>query len=418
MENEKPINVGIGFATGRKNFLKVLKTYIESWQESGLTQLENVRLHVFIAYDLTYNDTNSTDFTRISPDIRKQLWKIRFIDTAYMQKETSALIQDGVLEEREADIFFSSGYAGMRNAILYAAVKDQIDYLLFLDDDEYPLAVTRAHKVALWSGQPVLANHLKYIADADITNGFHCGYISPIPCIRFNDVLAEADFQLFIEAISNDIVSWEHTMRLMRQGGVTYADTAILVGDQATEVPETNHCKFITGSNLCLNLTDTSRVFPFYNPPGARGEDTFLSTCLHDRKVLRIPSYAFHNGFGMYNFLLSGVLPTKLKPNTADSRFVVNRFYKACIGWVRYKPLLLYITRRDQYSSLIQEAREKLIKSIPKMSTYFNMKDFENIMGELDRYNQDVEVHYQQFIEVQRLWRKIEEYLTGDQPLS
>lgn len=411
MDNGNPIDVGIGFATGRKNFLKVLKTYIESWQESGLTQSENVRLHVFIAYDLTYNDTLPTDFTRISPDIRKRVWKIHFIDTVFVRDEMRTLVQNGTLNECEAALFFTSGYAGMRNAILYAAVKNHMDYLLFLDDDEYPLAVTRAHNVALWSGQQVLANHLKYIADADITNGFHCGYISPIPCIRFNEVLTEADFQLFIEAISNDIVNWENTMRVMRQGGVTYADTAVLIGDQATEVPETNHCKFITGSNLCLNLTDTSRTIPFYNPPGARGEDTFLSTCLHDRKILRIPSFAFHNGFGMYNFLLSGVLPIKLKPNTADSRQAVNRFYKACVGWVRYKPLLLYIARREQYSALIQEMREKLFQAMPKISAYFNMKDFENIIGELDRYDRDVEEHYLQFVEVQRLWQKIVAYL-------
>lgn len=413
MDNGNPINVGIGFATGRENFLKVLKTYIESWQESGLTQLENVRLHVFIAYDLTYNNTIPTDFTRISPDIRKRVWKIHFIDTKYIRDEIHVLVHANILDKREADLFFISGYAGMRNAILYAAVKNQIDYLLFLDDDEYPLAVTKAHDVALWSGQQVLGNHLKYIADADVTNGFHCGYISPIPSIRFNEVLTEADFQLFVEAISNDIVSWDNIMRVMRQGGVTYADIAVLVGNQANEVAETNHCKFISGSNLCLNLTDTSRTIPFYNPPGARGEDTFLSTCLHDRKVLRIPSYAFHNGFGMNNLLLSGVLPTTLKPITADSRHVVNRFYKACVGWVRYKPLLLYITRREQYAMLIQEMREKLSKVLPQISEYFDMKDFEDMIGELDLYDRDVEEHYRQFVEVQNLWRKIEIYLAN-----
>ena len=37
-----------------------------------------------------------------------------------------------------------------------------------------------------------------------------------------------------------------------------------------------NKAKFISGANLCINLTDAKRVFPFYNPPGARGEDTFL----------------------------------------------------------------------------------------------------------------------------------------------
>jgi hypothetical protein len=92
----------------------------------------------------------------------------------------------------------------------------------------------------------------------------------------------------------------------MKNGGVTYADTKILTSDTAEEVPEINHSKFISGANLCINLTNPDRVSPFYNPPGARGEDTFLSTCLSQRKVLRVPCYAFHDGFSAYHHLMDG----------------------------------------------------------------------------------------------------------------
>ncbi len=30
------INVGIGFVTGRKNFKRVARAYLENWNESGL----------------------------------------------------------------------------------------------------------------------------------------------------------------------------------------------------------------------------------------------------------------------------------------------------------------------------------------------------------------------------------------------
>ena len=69
------------------------------------------------------------------------------------------------------------------------AMKSKIDYLLFLDDDEYPMAVSEADSTIIWEGQQVLTTHLKYIVDSDITNGHHCGYISPIPYIEFNEVL-------------------------------------------------------------------------------------------------------------------------------------------------------------------------------------------------------------------------------------
>ncbi|MCE5343742.1 MAG: hypothetical protein LLF96_09220 [Eubacteriales bacterium] len=407
MEKKTGIRVGIGFATGRRNFLKVLNTYIYNWEESGLTDTDQIHLQLFIAYDLKYNNAKPSDFTRINASMAQKVDGIRFVDADFVRAQVRTLIDECVIDEREAELFFTSGYAAMRNAVLYAAVRERMDYLLFLDDDEYPLAVTKSRNTALWSGQNVLAEHLRYIQDADVTNGFHCGYISPIPQIQFNDTLTEADFQTFIEAISNDIINWDNIARVMRQGGVTYADTETLVRNTAVEVPEINHCKFISGSNLCLNLTDPGRVYPFYNPPGARGEDTFLSTCLSERKVLRIPCYAFHDGFSIYNYLLSGVLPVKLKPIGIETKTVVNRFYNACIGWVRYKPLLTYITKREEYDREIRDMEEKLAQTLPKLNAFFGTKEFTRIMGELGRYDRKVETHYAQFMDNQRIWKKL-----------
>jgi hypothetical protein len=172
-----------------------------------------------------------------------------------------------------------------------------MDYLLFLDDDEYPVAVTNTRNTAVWGGQHVLKTHLQNIANADMTYGYHCGYISPIPSVAFDGRLREADFRLFIEALSNDIISWKKMNQVLRDGGVTYAAPGVLTSSAALEVPEINGAKFISGSNLCINLTDLSRVYPFFNPPGARGEDTFLSTCLRQRKVLRVPATPSTTGF-------------------------------------------------------------------------------------------------------------------------
>ena len=411
MHKESTIHVGIGFVTGRRSFLKVLKTYIYNWKESGLTDIQQVQLHIFIAYDLKYNNSKTTDFTKISKKMAANVVSIKFIDAAYIQTQIDELLEQKVLDEKETELFFSSGYAAMRNAVLFAAVKHQMDYLLFLDDDEYPLAVTKTGSEALWSGQHLLADHLRYIPKADITSGLHCGYISPIPSLQFNDLLTEADFRLFIEAISNDIINWENISELIHHGGVTYADTQILKNKIVTEVPEINNCKFISGSNLCINLTRTERVFPFYNPPGARGEDTFLSTCLTDHRVLRLPSYAFHNGFSTYNYLLSGVLPTKLVPITIESNAAIDRFYNACIGWVRYKPLLLYITKRDQYDLTILDMRRKLNLVLPKIAAYFHVRNFRKIIDELDRYDRDVTLHYKLFTKNKAIWQKIVIYL-------
>lgn len=407
MQNDKDIKVGIGFATGRKSFQKVLRTYVHSWGESGLVENEKVSLNLFVAYDLAYHKTKVTDYTNVHPDLVEQIDSSNFIGNESVQKEIDYLIQAQVITLEEASLIFGKGYAAKRNAILYNAIRKNMDYLIFLDDDEYPLAVTNTTNSAIWGGQHVLSTHLQYIQDADITHGNHCGYISPIPYMKFNDTLPESDFRSFIEAISNDIITWDNVMKVMSNGGVTYADTKILTSKEAFEVQETNHAKFISGANLCINLTDPTRVFPFYNPPNARGEDTFLSTCLTERKVMRVPCYTFHDGFATYNHLLVGVLPTKLKFVEADTEQITTRFYKACIGWIRYKPLLMYITQPDRYEENITLMREQLKATLPKVCDYFQQPDFMHVLDELEKYHRNVGKHYDAFIKTQKVWANI-----------
>jgi hypothetical protein len=243
-----------------------------------------------------------------------------------------------------------------------------------------------------------------------MTHGNHCGYVSPIPYVEYNDIMTEPVFRTFIEAISNDILNWDNIKAVMSNGGVTYADTGVLTSKAAAEVQEINRTKFISGANLCINLTDPRRIFPFYNPPGARGEDTFLSTCLSDRTVLRVPCYTFHDGFSTYNHLLEGVLPMRLKFIKADSDSVITRFYWACIGWIRYKPLLLYITTPDNYEETIEEMRKQLRETLLIISVYFGKTDFMNILDELDKYHKNVRKHYIEFVEAQRVWARIMEH--------
>ncbi len=405
--------VGIGFATGRRNFQKVLKTNIFNWLESGLVQNRRISLNLFVAYDLAYQKTKSTDYTRIPKDIADQINGKYFISNSSIRDEIEDLIKHRVITPEESKLVFGKGYAAKRNAVLYFAIQSKMDYLIFLDDDEYPMAVTNTRKKAIWSGQYVLSNHLKYITRADITHGLHCGYISPIPQIEFNEILKEDTFRLFIEAISNDIIKWEKIKSVMADGGITYADTGILMHDEAEEVPEINHAKFISGANLCINLTDLTRLFPFYNPPGARGEDTFLSTCLSDRIVLRVPSYTFHDGFSTYKHLLDGVLPTTLKPILANDDQIITRFFRACIGWARYKPLLLYITDSQGYNEKISMIQKQLEASLPAVCDYFNYPDFMNVLVELKRYHKKVKQHHHDFLETQRIWSRIMEHLSS-----
>jgi hypothetical protein len=284
-----------------------------------------------------------------------------------------------------------------------------MDRLMFLDDDEYPVATMKnEYGNLIWMGQSVLATHLKYNPDADITHGHHCGYISPIPHILFNDVLTEKIFKLFIEAISNEIVSWDVVKKtIIENKGVTYANPDVINRSILEKVEEINGMKFISGANLCFNLHNIKNLPPFYNPPGARGEDTFMSTSLSMMKVLKVPCYTFHDGFLNYKNILNGILPNVLEPVDASSAAIVKRFSNAAIGWIRYKPLMVYITQYEQFDAIMKDVEEKLELTIPKLCRYFHTNHFEQIRHEFFRYRNNVKRHFAAFQYTKAAWAKV-----------
>ncbi len=379
------VNLGIGLATGRRSFKKVLAAYINTWQltKRDMPKDIEVRMTLFVSYDLEYQSTQSTDFTNLSQEIVDAFENIIFIGVKNASRNIENLKSKEAFTQAELKSVFGPGYAGKRNAVLFSAIDYKMDYLLFLDDDEYPVAVTNNKNVCLWSGQQVFLTHLKEIEGVDYTNGYHCGYISPIPHVTFDDALCEKDFRTFIEAISNDIINWESIKGLMEAGGVTYASTEVLTRLTPRDVEWENGCRFISGANLCINLKKPERSLPFFNPPGARGEDTFLSTMLKERTVRKVPCYAFHDGFSFYQHLLDGVLPIHLAPITSDSAFVATRFLNACVGWVRYKPLLLYITRPDEFEQRARAIREALVRTLPLLRGHFHEERFLSVLKSL-----------------------------------
>ncbi len=402
------IHVGIGFATGRTSFQNVLRSYIFHLKESRFLDKYNAILSLFVAYDPSYMNTTRADYDSIEPSVREAFHTVRLIGPEDVESIKDSMLSHGVLGEQEIDNCFGNGYAVQRNIVVFEAMREKVDYLIFLDDDEYPMAVTQSGDCALWSGQHVIEAHTKYLQFADITNGYHCGYISPLPSIEFDSIVDESTFRDFIESMSSDVLSWESILQVIRSGGVTYADKNVLIEKSPILVQEENNAKFITGGNLGLNLTDRAKVLPFYNPPGARGEDSFLSTCLHNHTVKRIPTYTFHDGFSIYGTLLNGVLPTDLhNVSFYDSKAVIQRFYRACIGWVRYKPLYTYITRRDDYASIMEDTIGRLQTAIPRICAYFNNYDFENILIELKKYHAQVERHYLDFDHAKITWEKL-----------
>jgi hypothetical protein len=415
---KKKINVGVGFVTGRKNFKNVVKTYVDNWNESGLIDNKKIAIHLFVAYDLKYYSTKVSDYKITDDELLTLVDSAYYLGNSAIANEVQFLVEKDVITLKEAKLIFGEGYAMKRNAVLYFALKNKMDYLIFLDDDEYPIATIKINNSIVWKGQEVLSTHINNLQYADMTHGHHCGYISPIPQLDFNEKLSENEFRIFIESISNDIINWYSIKEKMEDGGVTYANLDIINDDTIETVKEVNGMKFISGANLGFNLKNLDKLFPFYNPPGARGEDTFLSTCIGECNIRKVPCYTFHDGFSNYEHLLLGVLPNKLKALKADSGANTMRFLKASIGWIRYKPLLLYITQRDNYEAEIIKMKENLSVVIPKVCNYFENDQFKNILEELEFYHVHVEQHYRDFENTKLAWQKVIKFLKINENIS
>ena len=280
---------------------------------------------------------------------------------------------------------------------------------MFWDDDEYPLANIKNEKEEIeWLKQDNLLTHLNNIDNAEVTMGYRCGIMAPIPYVEFESEQQEEDFRKYIDAISNEAVSWEKIKnRLKKDNMITYAEREIIIKQETIKMDGVGVNNWLLASGICINLKRINKIPAFYNPYNARGEDAFFSTWLKDETVLRVPTYHFHDGFLKYTHLMDKKYPKKLKKAENNDRSVEKRFLQASIGWIKYKPLLIYITDREIYNKRISIIREKLEHSIPKMNEMFKNVDFSILLTELDNYNKRVKKDYEEYIKTNEIWRKV-----------
>ena len=405
----KPIEFGIGFLAGRTNICNIINNCYKDMIEQLKKYPEEVHLTIFILFDLEYQNTNREDFYTLKDDVYKMI-RIKYITPEDIEEEKKILKSRYNLTKSEVNLILGSGYARARNSIMYFALKRQIDYLLFWDDDEYPYANLKGENdEIIWQKQENLLEHLKVIPDADVTVGHRCGNMSPVPSIEFGEnSIKEQEFKEYIDAVSNEAVSWDSVKKQMnKDNGITFAEPDIAEGKDKIVLKHIGIKNWLLASGICLNLTHLQKIPAFYNPPNARGEDAFFSTLLTEAKVVKVPTYHFHDSFLKYTGILKGKFPKRFEKPALDDEAIGERFLKASIGWVKYKPLLMYIMQRTTYLKDIEIAKTKLKNSINKINDIFPNNDFLCLVGELEKYDEDVQKHYKEYLKTNDVWNRI-----------
>lgn len=414
---KKEVNLGIGFITGRPNVCKIINNYSDYLVEQVQKLNYKVNITIFILYDLNYQHTIHEDFYAILPKVYKNV-NIKYITPENIEESKKRIMTKYNLTNKDVNLFIGNGYAKARNTILYYALKKKMDYLLFWDDDEYPLANIKSDEGISWVKQQNILKHLENIEKADLTMGYRCGMMNPVPYIQYTDQIQEKDYKDFIDALENEVVSWKK-IELQREenSSILYADETIAYGSAKPEkVKNIGSETFVLGSGICLNLRHLDKIPAFYNPPEARGEDTFFSCGLQEKKatVLKIPTYHFHDSFLRYTSLMRDKFPKRLPRIALEDNDIEQRFLKATVGWIKYKPLFYYITQRENYREFMDGAKDKLVRSVPKINTAFKTCDFSCLIHELEEYDKNVQKHYQEFSRITKIWDELKYKLVED----
>src|SRR5450759_5013481 len=95
---KRRLNVGLGFVTGRKSSKNVSRTYLGSWNETQKsTPAQNVALHLLVAYDLAYTNTEIADYAVTDDEAVRAVASSRYISDASIRTETQDLVRRQVL---------------------------------------------------------------------------------------------------------------------------------------------------------------------------------------------------------------------------------------------------------------------------------------------------------------------------------
>lgn len=408
------INFGIGFLAGRPNVCNIINGYYKNILEQGKKSGYNVKFTFFILFDLNYQGTPREHFYNILPEVYEKM-TVKYITPEDIEEEKKILASRYGMNKKDVDLILGNGYARARNSVVYSAIKRKIDYLLFWDDDEYPVINIKDESGKItWKAQENVLEHLLNIRNADVTMGYRCGNMSPIPTINLDKSLKKEDFKDYIDAVSNEAISWEKIREIMnREDGMLYANSKILNEKKVSKIENLGKDNWLLASGICINLTNLDRLPPFYNPPEARGEDTFFSTWLTNSTVLRVPVYHFHDGFLKYTDIIKREYPNKFERVEINDNSVEQRFLNASIGWIKYKPLLMYITQKENYEKIIEETKQKLNNSIPKMNAVFQTCDFSRLETELEKYDEKVEEHYKEYLQTYEAWKELKAIVKG-----
>lgn len=265
-------------------------------------------------------------------------------------------------------------YGAYRNAVLFEAILQGVDYLLFFDSDVKPSVL-----ISLKDGQPhwqeidFVGIHLAHLARPEIlaTTSEYSGYyiIPPMAFEGLSDLLIGLGKELSLDYMT-----------------VCDIHGCLNLGSQipGPSVPTDK----LLGGNLGLSLKQPWNLVPFFSTVyefddrciKGRGEDTLLGQALsgNEGQLLDVDLRIFHDTYDDF-------------PTSPDifRKDVQARFYNACLGWIGRNPFLTWFRskmslKEDLFKEEMRRQADGLSVGGKEAARFFENPKFERLPEALE----------------------------------
>ena len=163
----------------------------------------------------------------------------------------------------------------------------------------------------------------------------------------------------------------------------------------------------ISPANMGINLKSPFPVF--YNPKGARGEDAFFAMSIDQgAKLFQIPAFIFHDPFLSHPEIYENRFPNYLIDEPVSPK-AIKRFANVILGWIKYMPLFLRIRFHYEpmyYKKILKKNHEIIDRISVELTEHLHCRDFLKMSACLDAYNQRVEIDFENWLEINSIWKK------------
>jgi hypothetical protein len=304
-------NTLLGIVTrGGPNFFDVVHRLAESNHDLPLSLL----IYKTKPFDCT-----------LSPTLQASFRDIQIVDDAYFCQTSSGL-------DPAAHALFShlDNVALWKSRMLFYAYGKGYDALILWDEDQYPIWTDQSAAYFEPLLQPLAAGYT-------IASAQRCGYLNGYPL----DIHTKVEPQI--------LATLEHCLTMSNE--ITYPgmflapETGFVGHGQAFQgQAKWVEGKWIASGECAYNLRKD--VLPlFFQPPKARGEDTFFSTMLNDpAAIYHAPVAHFHDPHGvlLHRSVRKWDEITVEYPQGLEAKFV-----NLVKGWLSYAPLYLRLEALD-----------------------------------------------------------------------